>query len=201
MKKISISVCMFLCLFVLSTHQGFTEDIASDTPGVTMDNPDVAHSNDVSAESAISKTSPDQPLESVPEETMDVQEESEGEITYSAIPETETNAQVSDVSVVEARICEGINDREPMAPGDVFSSEINSLFCFSRIQSPEQTEIKHIWYCNGNPVAEIPLSIGVSSGWRTFSSKTITPLDKGNWKVDIVTASGTPIRTIQFIIN
>jgi hypothetical protein len=124
------------------------------------------------------------------------EDESEGEITYSAIPETGDAP-----SVLEARICEGINNREPVAAGDVFSSDISPLFCFSRIKSSEPAEIKHIWYFNGAAVAEIPLSIGASSGWRTFSSKVIEPMEKGNWKVEIVTASGVPIKTIQFLVN
>lgn len=120
------------------------------------------------------------------------------EEAVAATPEPESPAVVS---VVEARICEGISDREPVAPGDVFPGDISVLYCFSRIESAEPGEIRHIWYFQDTAVAEIPLNIGISSGWRTFSSKVINPIEKGNWKVDIVTAQGESLKTIQFVVN
>lgn len=105
------------------------------------------------------------------------------------------------LSVVEAKICEGIIDQEPVAPGDIFSKDTPVLFCFSRIEASEATEVKHIWYFQNTEVAEVPLSIGVSSGWRTYSSKNISPMEQGNWKVEIVTASGEALKTIQFVVN
>lgn len=182
MKKISMCLLVFMCLFTLTINQSAAQDTATDM----TDTP------------AINSATSDMPAA---DQDVAAPEESEGEISYTADAESTAPLPSSDIEVVEARICEGINDREPVAPGDVFPSDISSLFCFSRIKSAENTEIKHIWYFNGQPVAEIPLSIGVSSGWRTFSSKAIDPIDKGNWKVEIVTASGTPVRTIQFIIN
>lgn len=177
-----ISVCFLVCLCLFSLNLGFAEDtrdqVSSDVPDLTLDVP---------------------PAPAEAEATAGVT--GEGEITYSATVEPVESPSDEDVSVVEAKICEGINEREPIAPGDVFPSDINELYCFSRVKASDSTEIKHIWYCNGEPVAEVPLNIGVSTGWRTFSSKIISAADKGNWKVEIVSASGTPMKTIQFIVN
>ncbi|WP_459922691.1 DUF2914 domain-containing protein [Desulfatiferula olefinivorans] len=176
MKTIRICFIMFVCLFVLTAGPGRADDLAEPaaSPEASVTAPD---------------TAPPQP---VVDEAMG----DEGDITYTA-----DEPAAPTVTVIEARICESVSDREPVAPGDIFTSDIHSLFCFSRIQSQEDTEIKHVWYHDGEAVAEVPLAVGASSAWRTFSSKTITPSDKGNWKVDIVTASGTPVKTLRFIVN
>lgn len=178
MKKISVCFLVSLCVWVWCLSVSFAEETQDK---VTSDRPDLT---------ADTTPAPD-----------DSKEPAEGEITYSASVEPVESPSAEDLSILEARICEGINEREPVAPGDVFPSDINALYCFSRVKSNDSTEIKHIWYHNGEPVAEVPLNIGVSTGWRTFSSKTISATDKGNWKVEIVSAGGAPMRTIQFIIN
>lgn len=176
MKTIQICSIMLVCLFVLTAGPGRADDLADPA---------------VSPETESLTTDMESPQPAVDETMGD-----EGTITYTADDPADPA-----VTVIEARICESVSDREPVAPGDIFTSDIQSLFCFSRIQSQENTEIKHIWYHDGEAVAEVPLAVGASLAWRTFSSKTITPSDKGNWKVDIVTASGTPVKTIQFIVN
>lgn len=76
------------------------------------------------------------------------------------------------VTVTEAQICQDVANREPVAPGDVFPADTPMLYCFTRISSDVETDITHVWYKGDTPVAEIPLKVGVSSSWRTFSSKT-----------------------------
>lgn len=184
MKKIRICflVSLCLCVFCFNPVMATEETSAPDQPEIAAD------------------AAADPPPAPANVEAVETASESEGEIIYSASVDP-VPAAAEDVDIVEARICEGISEREPVAPGDVFPCDINQVFCFSRVKASESTEIKHIWYCNGEPVAEIPLSIGVSSGWRTFSSKNISTMDKGNWKVEIVSAGGTPMKTIQFIVN
>lgn len=185
MKNVRICFLVSLCLCVFCFNPAMAETSSgTDQPDLTAD---------TAAET--------QPAANQDDEMAPLDTDGEGEIVFTASVDPVPEARESDVTIVEARICEGIIEREPVAPGDVFPSDINELYCFSRVKSDENTEIKHIWYCNGEPVAEVPLNIGASSGWRTFSSKNISTLDKGNWKVEIVTAGGDPVKTIQFIIN
>ncbi len=119
----------------------------------------------------------------------------------TADAENTTKVKPATVSVVEAIICRNIVDHNPSEPGETFEKETAKLYCFSRIASDAKSKIKHIWYKNDTPVADISLNIGASSGWRTFSSKNIRPIDTGNWKVEIVDAENKVLSINTFIIS
>jgi hypothetical protein len=183
MKKVTCSTLAIFCLFFILIGQASAQD-----PG---DSPAPATKTEIATTEA---TSTD--VASTKVETT--------EVTYTGITNTAPIDEVPSnpiLSVVEAKICEGIIDKEPIAPGDVFSKDIPVLYCFSRIKSSEASEIRHIWYFQDKPVSEIPLSIGTSSGWRTYSSKNISLTSEGNWKVEIINANGDILKTIQFVVN
>ncbi len=121
--------------------------------------------------------------------------------TTAAPAEVTTSVSETVITVVDAQICEDIVEREPVSSSDIFTGEILKLYCYSKIESSVETEIRHIWSFNNNVVAETPLRIGVSAGWRTNSSKNIPPTDKGNWKVEIVDTNNNVLKTLQFVVN
>ncbi len=61
---------------------------------------------------------------------------------------------------------------------------------FNRSKSSAAGILRHTW-CQGDAqVAEVDLRIGVSTGWRTWSSKRIVPkAHVGNWKVVVSTVA------------
>ncbi len=115
--------------------------------------------------------------------------------------ETATETPMNEIEVLEAKICQGIADKQPQGAGDVASGGVRRLYCFSKIASTMESEVTHVWYKGENEVARIDLRIGASGGWRTFSSKQIPPNSKDNWKVDILTADNTVLKTLLFVIN
>ena len=59
---------------------------------------------------------------------------------------------------------------------------------FNRIKSSAAGNSRHTWYQGDAQVAEVDLRIGVSPGWRTWSSKRIvTKAHVGNWQVVVST--------------
>ncbi|MFQ5917932.1 MAG: DUF2914 domain-containing protein [Candidatus Binatia bacterium] len=59
---------------------------------------------------------------------------------------------------------------------------------FNRIKSSAAGILRHTWYKGDAQVGEVDLRIGVSPGWRTWSSKRIVPkAHVGNWKVVVST--------------
>ncbi len=121
--------------------------------------------------------------------------------TTAAPSESSPSVSQAATTVVDAQICEEIIEHEPVSSGDVFTGEITKLYCYSKIESSEETEIRHIWSFNNTLVAETPLLVGISPGWRTFSSKNIRPIDKGDWKVEIVDTNDNVLKTLEFVIN
>lgn len=98
-------------------------------------------------------------------------------------------------------VSKGVKNLEPVGVGTTFDSDVNRLYCFTRIQTDEYpTEIVHIWLYNENIIAEVPLEIN-SNTWRTYSSKQILPKWAGNWKVEVYSADGKLIGETEFTIK
>ena len=108
---------------------------------------------------------------------------------------------LSNLTIIDASVCREIQDREPVNAGDVFSSDVRKLYCFTRAAALEPAKIKHKWYYKDEILAELNLQIGPSPEWRTRSSKNIMPHQTGQWKVEIADEAGTVLKTIQFVVE
>lgn len=118
--------------------------------------------------------------------------------TCSAVANEAVN---SGILIEDAVICEDISERNPVAPGDIFTSDIEQLFCFTRVVGVEgESEVIHNWYLNDTLASSVTLSVR-SSNWRTYSSKTIMPEFSGNWRVEILSAEKELLKQIHFIIE
>ena len=104
-------------------------------------------------------------------------------------------------AITEAVFCKGIQDREPVDAGDVFSNEVGKVYFFNRSSAVAKTTIKHVWYLEGEKRAEVTLNIGASPSWRTSSSKTIRPIDTGLWRVNVLGPDGELLETATFVIQ
>jgi hypothetical protein len=104
--------------------------------------------------------------------------------------------------MMTAEICERVEDRNPVGSGESFTSSIPSVSCYTVIKSAHDLDIRHIWYFNNRQVLNVPLRISASdTGWRVFSTKSLSPSFKGPWKVDIQTENGTLLKSLSFIVN
>lgn len=105
------------------------------------------------------------------------------------------------VSVSEMVIATAIENREPVEIGTLFTTDTERLYCHSRIASIVPTTIVHVWYRNGERMAEVPLAIGAASSWRTWSSKAMVPATPASWRVEIVTEDGTLLAQTDFSVE
>ena len=106
------------------------------------------------------------------------------------------------IKVVKAVAGEEIQDRNPINTGNSFQWSKGKVYIWSMIDCTNPPlSIKHIYYFNEQKVNEVSLSVK-SQHWRTWSYKTIS--DKqyiGQWRVDITSAAGKVLETIQFRVN
>ena len=107
----------------------------------------------------------------------------------------------SPVTITELTICKGIQDREPVDAGIVFPNDVGQLSCFTRASALEKTEIKHVWYLEGEKKAELAFTIEASPSWRTSSSKIIRPVDFGKWKIEVLGNDGEILQTAEFVVE
>ena len=110
-------------------------------------------------------------------------------------------AQTSGPSVEAIEICTNIIEREPVDTDSVFAPTVERLYCFTKIaNATAPTTISHIWYFNDKEMAKVELSVK-DTAWRTWSSKRIVMSWTGNWRVDVVTADGTVLKSKPFSVQ
>ncbi|HWI40724.1 MAG TPA: DUF2914 domain-containing protein [Verrucomicrobiae bacterium] len=84
----------------------------------------------------------------------------------------------------------------------ISSSSPRTLYCFTRVARTEETEtvIRHVWYRDDEKVAESELPVRGAS-WRTYSKKLIPAKSAGKWRVEVLDASGTLLKSREFKVN
>ena len=94
-----------------------------------------------------------------------------------------------------------IVDREPLNDGAAFSPAMGPVYYFTEVQGDgTPTHITHIWYYEGQQMAQIPLSVE-GPRWRTWSSKQILQDWTGSWRVEAVDADGHVLSSQTFEIH
>lgn len=104
------------------------------------------------------------------------------------------------IEVADAVICRGVQEREPVEPGDTFPADVGKVWCWSKIKDGKGATITHIYYYEDEQKAAVKLDVG-SPLWRTYSSKRILPSWTGGWRVDIVGPEEDVLRSLEFTIG
>lgn len=105
------------------------------------------------------------------------------------------------LEVAEGVITSQVSDRKPVDSLTSYSADIGKLYCFTHIVGAESdSKVTHVWYRGDEEMARVDLAVR-SDNWRTWSSKTLLPEWTGDWRVDVLDADGTVLRTIAFTLN
>jgi len=92
----------------------------------------------------------------------------------------------------------GIDGREPVRETSTFRVEDGRAFAFARIRNAgAPATVRFVWQYDGTTHASIPVNVGQSPGWRTWSSAALRP---GNWRVQLVDASGAVLKEATFAV-
>jgi hypothetical protein len=107
----------------------------------------------------------------------------------------------SALKVEKAVVCKGVDQRVPLGIGNVFASDAEKIYCFTKITGATQdTMVTHKWFLNGELKSSVDLPVK-SSSWRTWSFKQISSADAGDGMVEVVSAEGVLLTTIIFFIQ
>ena len=118
---------------------------------------------------------------------------------WAQAPAPQTPAQPSQkaVTVEGMAIGTAIQDKELLGEAASFDASIGKVYCWTPVRAKiVPTAIKHVWYLDGEKVAEVPLDIHYPRT-RTWSNKNIGP---GQWKVEAVDAAGEVLRSVEFTV-
>lgn len=117
------------------------------------------------------------------------------------VEEKTTFPSSSELVLKDIMICKNIEQRTPVGADIIFTNNVDSLYCFSRIKNPgEKKEIKHAWYYENRLMTQVRYNIKKSNTYRSWTKKTILPSQIGNWRVDIHDNYGTIIGSKKFKI-
>ena len=104
--------------------------------------------------------------------------------------------------VQDIKICKSIYKRTPVGSDVVFTNNVDSLYCYTRIQNPgPKREVKHIWYYDNQIMTQVRYNVKKSNIYRSWTKKTILSNQIGRWRVDIQDNNGTVIGSKKFEIK
>jgi hypothetical protein len=112
-----------------------------------------------------------------------------------------TEKSGENIALVQAVMCEEIQDHLPQNPTTVFSIERRKAICFTAFDPVSQkTDIYHHWFHRDRPSAKIKLTLKPPR-WSTYSSIQFREEDIGPWRVEITDAQGKIFQVLRFSIT
>ncbi|HET6921548.1 MAG TPA: DUF2914 domain-containing protein [Anaeromyxobacteraceae bacterium] len=109
-------------------------------------------------------------------------------------------AEATAAAVADAKLGTGVVDREPQGVAESFKSDVGKVYCWTKVTGAEGTEITHAWFKGEEKMGEVKLAVKYPST-RTWSAKTIPADGKGDWRVDVVGADGTVLKSLSFKVD
>ncbi len=110
-------------------------------------------------------------------------------------------APATALTIARMEIASSVENREPVGIAATFPATQEKVYCFLEFQNvPAETAVSVVWTLGPNEMGKVPLTIKPFSKFRTWANKTIGGM-KGDWKVDVVDASGTVLKSASFKIE
>lgn len=105
------------------------------------------------------------------------------------------------LTLVNAVMCKGLKELEPVNETIIFSVALGSVICFSAFDPvPEKTVLYHNWFKRDQPEKKIKLTLKPPK-WSSFSNIHIRNMDVGPWRVEITDPEGEIFRTLRFSVT
>ena len=106
------------------------------------------------------------------------------------------------MTVRDIQICKRIIHRNPVDTDNYFTNNVDTLFCYTRIQNTGgKQELAHLWYYDNQIVTTVRYNIKTSNIYRSWTRKTIFPHQIGTWRVDVLDSADIVIGSKSFYIT
>jgi hypothetical protein len=107
------------------------------------------------------------------------------------------------VTIAETHLCRRLSTRDWRC--DEVSSPVRPglLFFYTRVNASNTTIVEHRWYRDDRLSQSVELRIQASpgSGYRTYSRRTVTAENAGNWRVEVRTKDGSVLHEERFVVR
>lgn len=116
-------------------------------------------------------------------------------------PDSTANIEES-IEILRAEACTGVEAYEPVGASSEFDREVGKVWIYTKVKMPkgENSTINHTYFRNGKQIQTVNLKVKGPT-FRTRSYKTIHKGMHGDWKVEITTAGGKLIDTVNFSVE
>jgi len=123
-------------------------------------------------------------------------------LPLSVKSQSDTSASAAgNLLLVQALMCEDIQDHTPQNSTTIFSIERRKAICFTSFDPvPKKTVIYHHWFHRDRPSAKIKLTLKPPR-WSTYSSFQLRAEDIGPWRVEIIDSQGQILQVLRFSIT
>jgi hypothetical protein len=105
--------------------------------------------------------------------------------------------------IAEAHLCRRLSTRDWRC--DQVSSPVKPglLFFYTRVNASNNTTVEHRWYRDDRLSQSVELRIQASpgSGYRTYSRRTVSAENAGNWRVEVRTKDGSLLHEERFVVR
>ena len=208
--KASIPLLVIYLIFIIRNQSSDEPDkFNMDYQNLTISKNEVIVENEHNIDLQLKKKEVEKPIEPKPltfdsepkliEKNKVVKKEIKSEKSVKKKPNIEKNISLI---VQDIKICKSIYKRTPVGSDVVFTNNVDSLYCFTRIQNPgPKREVKHIWYYDNQMMTQVRYNVKKSNIYRSWTKKTILSNQIGKWRVDIQDNNGTIIGSKNFEIK
>jgi hypothetical protein len=105
------------------------------------------------------------------------------------------------IGVPVMALCTEVQDREPVGEASSFAEDVGTVCCFTKITGVEgESAVTHVWYHGDEEMSRVELPVRAAS-WRTWSCKTIAPGASGTWRVEVLAADGSVLKSAEFTVG
>ena len=117
--------------------------------------------------------------------------------TDEEVKPSDEEVEPSSLTIKEAGLGEGVENRTLLGAGDIFMEGSKVYFFTWVIDGKQGDYVTHVWIHEEEEKLRIELAIGGPS-WRTWSYKNLHPGSAGNWSVEVRDPSGKVLESMRF---
>ena len=107
------------------------------------------------------------------------------------------------VTIAEAQLCRRLSTRDWRC--DQVSSPVTPglLFFYTRVNASNSTTVEHRWYRDDRLSQSVELRIQANpgNGYRTYSRRTVSAENAGNWRVEVRAKDGSILHEERFVVR
>jgi hypothetical protein len=120
----------------------------------------------------------------------------------TAAPSVPAKAAAATFTIARMDLASGVEKRQPTGIATTFPATTEKVYCFLELNNvTANTSFTYVWTLGLNEMARVTqTATRTVAKYRTWSTKALGGM-KGDWKVDILDASGTVLKTATFKVE